>query len=441
MNQKYVITVIVLLLISTIFVPITISYEQLTITTQPQQDLVIDKIINLLMRLGHFPSLSTCIINENHVVWSKGYGYSDLELNKPTTSTTKYMACSISKTFTGMAIMQLYDQGLFALDDDVNDYLPFTLRNPHFSDDPITFRMLLAHSSSINRDPASFYWLNYSANPPISWYPYPWIEEYIVPDGAYYVDDIWNDKFRPGERAQYANANYVLLAFLVEILSGESFIDYCDEHIFLPLDIKDASFNLADINLSEVAIPYHYQMGEYININELEWEEDPPEDIYYRMLHYPVGGLYISVKGLSNFLIAHMNGGVYNGTTIISEDTLDEIHENQPPFFGYGLAWYYSATLYGRIFSGHEGDIPGYHNSMFMQHDDFEKGVIFFITGDRYTAIGRNMALLIRNILFFKANIQYRTSTNEINLSNDCIDSYKNFDNPALFKELIIMNT
>ena len=55
-----------------------------------------------------------------------------------------------------------------------------------------------------------------------------------------------------------------------------------------------------------------------------------------------------------------------------------------------------------------------YHNSMLMQHDDFDKGLIFFITGDRYSVIGRNMALLIRNILFVKANLLALSNIEEI---------------------------
>ncbi len=333
-------------------------------------DTLLDRIITRLMHIGHIPSLSTCIINNDKVMWSHGYGYSNLENETPTTENTIYMICSISKTITGMALMQLYDQGLFALDDDLNDYLPFPLRNPNFPNDSITFRMILSHSSSLRSDPASFYWLNYSAYPPISWYPYPWIEEYIVPGGDYYVPEIWHDTNRPGERAQYANANFVISAYLVELLSGESFIDYCNTHIFSPLDMKHASFNLADFNLTMVAIPYHFYQGTYHKITEIEWGADPPSENYYRMLHYPVGGLYTSVIDLSHFLIAHMNNGVYNGTQIISEDALNEMHTNQPPYAGYGLAWYYSGTFYGRVFSGHEGDIPGYHNSMFMQHPD-----------------------------------------------------------------------
>ena len=113
-----------------------------------------------------------------------------------------------------------------------------------------------------------------------------------------------------------------------------------------------------------------------------------------------------------------MNGGMYNGTRIIAEETLEEMHLNQPPHEGYGLAWYNSGQIYGRIysriFSGHEGDLPGYHNSMFMQHPDFEHGVIFFITGDRFTPLCRTVALWVRNILFIKANLLTHSDIIEI---------------------------
>jgi CubicO group peptidase (beta-lactamase class C family) len=395
-----------------------------------QENSVINRVIPMLMRIGRFPSLSTVVINDEQVVWSEGFGFTDLDVKKPATDQTIYMVCSISKTITGTALMQLYEQGLFELDDDVNDYLPFSLRNPNFPNDTITFRMILSHSSSLRSDPESFYWLNYSAYPPIPWYPHPWIEHYIVPGGPYYVEDIWHQSNRPGDRAQYSNANFVLTAYLVEILSNESFIDYCETNIFAPLDMEKASFNLADFDIEDVAIPYHFYMGEYRKITELDWGANPPGEDYYRMLHYPVGGLYTSVVDLSHFLIAHMNGGVYNGTRIINESTLQEMHSNQPPLMGYGLAWYFSGTLYGQVFSGHEGDIPGYHNCMFMRHPDFNHGIIFFITGDRYTPIGRTMALFIRNILFFKARLLSSSNILDIPEHQKIITNQRNFNIP-----------
>jgi CubicO group peptidase (beta-lactamase class C family) len=182
-------------------------------------------LITGLIRIGHFPSLSGCIILDDKVVWSKGYGFYDIENRKPATEYTTYIVASISKTITGAALMQLYDKGLFGLDDDVNEYLPFSLRNPNFPDIPITFRMLLSHSSSLNIAPDSFSWSNFSRDPPVSWYPYPWIEEYVVPGGKYYDPEVWNSEYPPEEKTDYANVNFVVCAFLVEILSHEPFIE------------------------------------------------------------------------------------------------------------------------------------------------------------------------------------------------------------------------
>jgi CubicO group peptidase (beta-lactamase class C family) len=388
--------------------------ENETITSVLADDRVFDRLITLLMHLGHFPSVSACIVLEDEVVWSKGYGLYDLDNEKPATDQTIYMACSVSKTITGTALMQLYDQGLFELDDDVNLYLPFSLRNPNFPDTAITFRMLLSHSSSLRSDPPSFYWFNFSEYPPFTWYPYPWIASYLVPGGAYYVPEIWSTVYQPGEQARYANANFVVIAFLIEILSGASFIDYCEDHVFNPLDMDVSSFSLGEVDIDQVAIPYQFFRGRYLTITELEWGElSPPPDIYYTGLHYPVGGLYTSVMELSHFLIAHMNGGLHNDTRILEETTVEEMHTLQPPKTRYGLAWYYSGTRYGRVFSGHEGDVPGYHNSMFMQHPDLDIGVIYFINGDRYSMLGGGMALLLRNILFLKANILHHFSQDE----------------------------
>ena len=119
-----------------------------------------DKKIQLLMKLAHMPSLSTCVIKNESVVWSKTYGYYDLKNKKLATQNTIYMVASISKMFTAIAIMQLWEQGLFDLDDDVNDYLPFELRNPHYPDVPITFRMLLAHQSSLGNPEFSLFLSN-----------------------------------------------------------------------------------------------------------------------------------------------------------------------------------------------------------------------------------------------------------------------------------------
>ncbi len=152
-------TNIIALLIVALFIGISISpiseglakYDNAQILKDLNEPLF-DRYITLLMKFAHKPSVSSCIIINDSVVWSKAYGIYDIENNKPATPDTLYLMASISKTVTATALMQLYDQGLFDLDDDVNNFLPFSLRNPNFPDIPITFRMILSHRSSLASD-------------------------------------------------------------------------------------------------------------------------------------------------------------------------------------------------------------------------------------------------------------------------------------------------
>jgi len=90
--------------------------------------------------------------------------------------------------------MQLYEKGLFDLDEDVNNYLPFSLRNPHYPDSPITFRMLLSHRSSLAGDNKFWICLSYvPGDPDIPDYPYPWLKDYLTPNGSAYSPIVWSN--------------------------------------------------------------------------------------------------------------------------------------------------------------------------------------------------------------------------------------------------------
>jgi CubicO group peptidase (beta-lactamase class C family) len=365
--------------------------EQLT-----NNDVNFDHLITFLLKIGHYPSMAACIIHNTTVIWSKGYGLYDIEQHKQATEHTIYVVASITKTITSTALMQLYEQGYFQLDDDVNKYLPFNLRNPNFSNDPITIRMILSHSSSLNTDPLSYHWFNYSHPPPIPWYPIPWLEEYLLPNGAFYIPEIWSTKYHPGEYMQYANANFDLAAYLIQLFSGQPFHEYCKDHIFTPLAMTHTSFRLPDLPIDDVAIPYLFQNRTY--------EQLP----YYQLLHYPIGGLMTTVDDLSHFLIAHMNHGVYNGTRILQNETVTLMHTIQPPGntyynFHYGLGWMIVETPIGKnMYIGHSGDIPGIHTRMFVDQSD-NTGIICFFNSDRSTPMKKLVSLMIQNILFAKA--------------------------------------
>ncbi len=116
----------------------------------------------------------------------------------------------------------------------MNDYLPFRVVNPHFPDVPITFRMLLTHTSSI-QDNGGQLWgaQGYSdGDSPVSLRE--WVEGHFVPGGKYYTGSDYMVA-PPGTVFEYSNFGFALLGYLVESISGIPFDIYTRQHIFEPL--------------------------------------------------------------------------------------------------------------------------------------------------------------------------------------------------------------
>ena len=421
MKKKLVGICICILLITTCVIPVMADTTQKAAYI-PFNDAAFDQKISLLMKIAGFPSLTACIIKDNQMIWSKGYGYYDRSGQKPATTDTYYAIGSITKTIVGTALMQLYEQELFDLDDDVNTYLPFDLQNPNFPEDPITFRMLLSHTSSLNtNEQLQYYWFNFSGDPPFDFFPEPYLREFLLPGGRFYDPSVWSTEYRPGEYAMYANVGFDLISYLVEIISGEPFLDYCDAHIFSPLDMKHTGFNLSRFDIDQVAIPYQRFKGKYYTINEIAFlfGEAPP-DQYWRLRCYPAGGLYTTVSDLSHFLIAHMNNGIYNGTQILEKETVDLMHAIQPGNqIGYGLAWSHQAIA---DLQGHGGDLPG-ADAWMLYNQTKDIGVIYFANGNPlYSASplgGWFPFILILYSLFTKEGTLRGETQQEFTVSSD----------------------
>ncbi len=336
--------------------------------------------VKLLMRLSHIPSLICGVIKNNSIVWSNAYGYSDIYNRKKATTDNIFRIASISKTFTATALLQLYEQGLFDLDDNVSEYLPFDLKNPKYPNVNITFRMLLSHHSSFCcrtiesllqplepvwnitlRNIIQGYLMNWIHLKDVlsGFYPeekYPWIKEVMVPGGSLYYDELWGD-YPPGEGYYYSNTAYILLGYLVERLSNQSFEDYCRDHIFNPLSMYNTSFYVEDLNPDQLAVPYMWLHRIYL-----------PIPYYNSHCRNPCGGLNTNLEDLSHWLITHMNGGIFNGVRILNESTIEEMHTVQYPHIEpgeYGLGWIIGEVYDGRV-EGHDGSTLGFTSGMYF---------------------------------------------------------------------------
>jgi len=380
MKKQIFTTIIVFLFIGIAVSPITLglnlSAKQIPYSEEVKkdtqnffQDLLFDIYIRVLMLVAHKPSIATCIIKDKMVVWSKGYGFYDIENRKRTNEDILYLQASVSKTVTSTALMQLYEQGLFDLDDDVNDYLPFELRNPNHPDDPITIKMILSHRSSLADD--NLYWIALSyipGDPDIPDFPYPWLKEYLTPGGIGYSPTTWSNA-KPGEKYYYANIGFSIIAYLVEILSSQNFDEYCREHIFEPLQMYNSGFRLKDHNIDDIAVPYEYK-----------------NRVYFRHPHYGIHILYpaitlrTSIEEYSHFIIAHMNGGLWNDVRILNETTIDLMHTahfSPEDTYNYGLGWALTNPENGTKTYGHSGGYVGVLDYVTIVPDDGVAVIIF----------------------------------------------------------------
>jgi len=174
------------------------------------------------------PGCAIGIMQDGEIVYQQGYGMANLEYNIPNTPKTIFHVASVSKQFAAMAIALLADKNQLSLDDEVNQY--FT-EFPDFGE-TITIRHLLHHTSGL-RDQWELLIL-------AGWR----MDDVITTDDV--LELLKNQEklnFKPGDEFLYSNMGYTLLATIVELVSGKSLHEYCEEHIFKPLGMGDTHFH------------------------------------------------------------------------------------------------------------------------------------------------------------------------------------------------------
>jgi len=348
----------------------------------------------MLERMEAIPvsGLGACIIKDGSVVWSKGFGWADIEKKIPyDPERTIQNIGSVSKTITATAVMQLWEQGKFRLNDDVNDYLSFVVRNPRFPDVPITFKQLLTHRSSIMDGPP--YDESYSCgDPQISLSK--WLEEYFTPEGEYYESEKNFHVWKPGQEGElpsqpraYSNVGFGLLGHLVETISKTTFGDYCKSRIFEPLGMTETSWYLKDLNLSRHAQPYTYiPAGESRRMLQKGGRMEKTSQnggffphCLYSFPNYPDGLVRTSVLQLAHFLQAYINEGVYQNTRILKTETVQTMLSRD--HYGGGLCWAERSLPDGDSIWVHTGGDPGINTLMCFRMSD-KAGIIIFINTD-----------------------------------------------------------
>ena len=304
------------------------------------------------------PGVAVGVVQDQRLVWSKGFGFADVESKRPMTEQTRFRIASNSKLFAAIAILQLREAGKLRLDDPVVKYLPWFKPKPAGPDDgPITIEQLLSHSSGLQRE-AGDHWSSFK---------FPTESELIklMPDRQ--------AAFPPQTRWKYSNLAFAVAGQVVEKITGERWADYVQAHIITPLGMTSTSIDKPDPDL---ATPYASRTAAGTR----------------RILPFvdargmaSATGLTSNVTDLAKFISAQFRGGSAGGANVLTGGSWREalrvrsVDENWESGSGLGFD---HERVKGRTYVGHGGGFPGNTTRTLVQLDDKVGVVVLTNTND-----------------------------------------------------------
>ena len=239
-----------------------------------------DNFFEKEMKKYKVPGATLVVVKDGKEVYKKGYGFSDVDKRITVNpDKTLFPVASVSKLFTAIAIMQLYEQGKIDLNENVEKYIaPYKIEN-HY-DEIVTCANLLTHSSGI--DEASEINGNTRNDKEIK------SQEY------YFNNHILRVVVEPNTVSRYSNQGYNILGYVIEKVSGITYEEYIKKYILEPLRMNDSLVRLKN---SDTATGYEYIDGVF--------KEVP---LAYQ---YTSGssGLIVTTRDMENFITAILNNG------------------------------------------------------------------------------------------------------------------------------------
>ncbi len=287
---------------------------------------------------GKIPGCQVAVARNGRVAYWRSMGLMDRERSKPVADDTIWRIYSMTKPVTSLALMQLYEQGLFQLSDPLHRYIPEWrhLKVGELQSDgslrmvdqtrPVSVRDALTHMTGLagGVTPGHPTDARFAASLRVA-------RSGMTLEGVCSLLAEFPLKFQPGSRWNYGLSTDVC-ARLVEILSGERFDWYLQAHVFEPLGMVDTGFSVDDDSVSRFAACYDYRPG-----GSPALQDDPEESPYRRLRSYQsgAGGLVSTSDDYLRFCQMLLNRGEVDGRHLIGRKTLDLMTANHLP--GQGL--------------------------------------------------------------------------------------------------------
>lgn len=309
--------------------------------TKTDLDTWLDGYLPYALATGDIAGAVVVVVKDGRIVTERGFGYADVAAKKPVDpKLTLFRPGSVSKLFTWTAVMQLVEQGKIDLDADINNYLDF--RIPEREGKPVTMREMMQHVAGFEEQVKDILTLSAQTMPDLRSVVSRWVPVRV---------------FAPDTTPAYSNYAATLAGYVVQRVSGESFDDYMDKHIFAPLDMPHSSFRQ----------PLPASLAPWMS-NGYELASGDPKPFEF-IAQAPAGALTSSGQDMAHFMIAHLNGGEYSGQRILTAATAAKMHDSPldmiAPLNRMELG-FFETNLNGREIIAHLGDTDYFHTSLHL---------------------------------------------------------------------------
>jgi len=302
------------------------------------------------------PGASVAVIENNQIVFAKGYGVADVAAKTPVTPETVFRAGSISKNIVGIAVMMLVEEGKLGLNAKLADLAPeIRFTNAWEASDPVRLAHLMEHTTGFDDIRFSQYLLDGNDMP---------LRQATELYGPYV------SRWKPGTYPSYSNAPPVIAGYIVERVSGTSWAEFTRTRIFEPLGMTSAQWTKSAGAETRLAKSYR--------------SDGVTEEPYFDIPGKPAGSLNVTATDLAKLALMLNGRGTLNGMTLLTPASVERIETPGTTLasrlglkHGYGLGNYVTPREKG-VFHGHDGGIDGFL-ATYLYEPRFGAGLVVMI--------------------------------------------------------------
>lgn len=306
-------------------------YQSYCIASVKTQNMIdtekLDRFVKGEMKAGNIPGLALGIVKDDQLLYLKGFGTAGPGKGKVTPQ-TPFILGSVSKSFTGLAVLQLAERGLLALEAPVKDYIPWFSIGGAKACSQITILQLLNHTSGI---PA------YAGND-------SGVEKGNTLEERIRLKNNIKLSSPIGSKFEYSSLNYDILGLLVQQVSGIAYETYIQNNIFSPLNMNNSYVSPEEAYRNGLAVGYIPWFGIKI-----------PSKTKYPMSAAPSGYITSSAEDMVHYLMAFTNQGNYKKLSVFSENVIMDAQTSIGET-AYGAGWFSSG-----YYKWHTGELANYN--------------------------------------------------------------------------------